>query len=110
MLDIEVIRKRISKPTPAIISSDEDDTPEQARDLEIRNQNILAWAEDRRDLARALAEIERLEDENALLKKSAEPEMLALLERFFACLDQKQEIEGEMRALVTVAKVTKVLP
>lgn len=106
MLDVETIRKRISKPTPVIIPPDAGDTPAQARGLEIRNQNILEWTKDRNDLKRALEEIERLEGENALLKKSTAPEILALLERFFACLDNKQVIEGEMRALVNMAKIT----
>lgn len=110
MLDVETIRKRISKPVPTIIPPDEEDTAAEARSLEIRNHNVLEWGKDRNDLKRAIAEIERLEGENTLLKKSAAPEMVALLERFFACLDNKQAIEGEMRALANMAKIIKGTP
>lgn len=93
MIDIETVRARARQPTPPALPPGLDETAADARDREITNKWTREWAQDRRDLHKALDEIE-------ILRKSTSPELLALIKKYLDAKRTEAEVEREMGRLV----------
>jgi len=94
MIDIEAIRTRARRGcTPPAMPPGLKETEAQARDREITNEWIREWAQDRRDLHKALDEIE-------ILRKSTAPELLTLISKYLETRQRMEAIEREMVKVV----------
>jgi hypothetical protein len=97
LLDIPVVKTRLRGTgiPPFALPPPDDETPAQARSREIQNKWLGEWSNDRRDLERALAELE-------LLRQAMPMELLARIKKL---VETQESLDQQLVDLKAFARL-----